>query len=62
MLYVKMDQSGNDMGKLDPVIHLIKEGAVGVIPTDTVYVSFLDFSFFRIHFCPKLVQEVQFPI
>jgi tRNA A37 threonylcarbamoyladenosine synthetase subunit TsaC/SUA5/YrdC len=38
MMYVKMDQSGNDLGKLDPVIELIKEGAVGVIPTDTVYV------------------------
>lgn len=38
MMYVKMDQSGDDMWKLDPVIELIKEGAVGVIPTDTVYV------------------------
>ncbi|KAF3327684.1 Telomere recombination [Carex littledalei] len=37
MMYVKMDQSGDDMWKLDPVIELIKEGAVGVIPTDTVY-------------------------
>ncbi|KAJ4730769.1 Threonylcarbamoyl-AMP synthase [Rhynchospora pubera] len=37
MMYVKMDQSGEDMLKLEPVIQLIKEGAVGVIPTDTVY-------------------------
>lgn len=44
MMYVKMDQSGDDMWKLEPVIDLIKEGAVGVIPTDTVYVQFDDFS------------------
>ncbi|XP_078176392.1 DHBP synthase RibB-like alpha/beta domain-containing protein [Carex rostrata] len=37
MVFVKMDQSGDDMWKLDHVIELIKEGAVGVIPTDTVY-------------------------
>lgn len=38
MVFVKMDQLGDDMWKLDHVIELIKEGAVGVIPTDTVYV------------------------
>lgn len=37
LLYVKVDPSGADSWKLDPVIELLKEGAVGVIPTDTVY-------------------------
>ncbi|KAJ3681264.1 hypothetical protein LUZ60_015753 [Juncus effusus] len=37
MTYVKMDESGDGMWKLEPIIKLIQEGAVGVIPTDTVY-------------------------
>ncbi|KAL6960418.1 hypothetical protein U1Q18_038184 [Sarracenia purpurea var. burkii] len=37
LLYVQVDPSGEDGWKLDPVIKLLKEGAVGVIPTDTVY-------------------------
>ncbi|OAY86084.1 Uncharacterized protein YciO [Ananas comosus] len=37
MVYVKVDPSGEDTWKLEPIIDLIKEGAVGVIPTDTVY-------------------------
>lgn len=37
MLYVEVDPSGSDSWKLDPVVELLKEGAVGVIPTDTVY-------------------------
>ncbi|XP_057491066.1 uncharacterized protein LOC130776860 [Actinidia eriantha] len=37
LLYVEVDPSGADSWKLDPVIKLLKEGAVGVIPTDTVY-------------------------
>ncbi|XP_062196746.1 uncharacterized protein LOC133899719 isoform X1 [Phragmites australis] len=36
MLRVKVEPSGEDFWKLDPVIDLIKHGAVGVIPTDTV--------------------------
>ncbi|MQL75457.1 hypothetical protein Taro_007806, partial [Colocasia esculenta] len=37
MLYVEVDPSGDDTWKLEPVVKLIKQGAVGVIPTDTVY-------------------------
>ncbi|KAI5651095.1 hypothetical protein M9H77_37100 [Catharanthus roseus] len=37
LLYVEVDPSGSDSWKLDPVVALLKEGAVGVIPTDTVY-------------------------
>lgn len=37
-MYVDVDPSGADSWKLEPVVQLLKEGAVGVIPTDTVYV------------------------
>jgi tRNA threonylcarbamoyl adenosine modification protein (Sua5/YciO/YrdC/YwlC family) len=37
LLYVEVDPSGEDSWKLDPVVQLLREGAVGVIPTDTVY-------------------------
>ncbi|XP_059641964.1 uncharacterized protein LOC132283936 [Cornus florida] len=37
LLYIEVDPSGADSWKLDPVIQCLKEGAVGVIPTDTVY-------------------------
>eukprot|EP00257_Ricinus_communis_P014338 XP_015571989.1 uncharacterized protein LOC8271448 isoform X1 [Ricinus communis] len=37
LVYVEADASGADSWKLDPVIELLNEGAVGVIPTDTVY-------------------------
>ncbi|KAK8918970.1 hypothetical protein KSP39_PZI022040 [Platanthera zijinensis] len=36
MIYVEMDSAGADTWKLEPVVQLIKNGAVGVIPTDTV--------------------------
>lgn len=39
MLYVEADSSGADSWKLEPVVNLLKQGAVGVIPTDTVYVA-----------------------
>ncbi|CAA0823487.1 DHBP synthase RibB-like alpha/beta domain [Striga hermonthica] len=42
LLYVEVDPSGSDSWKLDPVIELLKEGAVGVIPTDTVYAIVCD--------------------
>ncbi|XP_022156531.1 uncharacterized protein LOC111023411 isoform X2 [Momordica charantia] len=37
LVYVKADPSGEDSWKLEPVVDLLQEGAVGVIPTDTVY-------------------------
>lgn len=42
-MYVEVDPSGADSWKLESVVNLLKEGAVGVIPTDTVYefVSYL---------------------
>lgn len=49
LLYVEVDPFGSDSWKLDPIVELLKQGAVGVIPTDTVYVNFsssLSFSFF----------------
>ncbi|KAG2660395.1 hypothetical protein PVAP13_1KG432800 [Panicum virgatum] len=44
MLRVKVEPSGEDFWKLDPVIELINRGAVGVIPTDTVYSIVCDLS------------------
>ncbi|KAK4747867.1 hypothetical protein SAY87_014453 [Trapa incisa] len=37
LLYVEVDPSGADSWKLEPVIDILRKGAVGVIPTDTVY-------------------------
>uniref|UniRef100_A0A2C9UHD9 YrdC-like domain-containing protein n=1 Tax=Manihot esculenta TaxID=3983 RepID=A0A2C9UHD9_MANES len=42
LLYVEADPSGGDTWKLDPVVQLLKERAVGVIPTDTLYVCFFN--------------------
>ncbi|XP_059452556.1 uncharacterized protein LOC132183173 [Corylus avellana] len=42
LLYVEADSSGADSWKLDPVVDLLKQGAVGVIPTDTVYAIVCD--------------------
>ncbi|CAN4082288.1 unnamed protein product [Withania somnifera] len=42
LLYVQADQFGSDSWKLDPVVELLKRGAVGVIPTDTVYAIVCD--------------------
>jgi tRNA threonylcarbamoyl adenosine modification protein (Sua5/YciO/YrdC/YwlC family) len=37
LVYIEVDPCGVDSWKLQPVIDLLKQGAVGVIPTDTVY-------------------------
>lgn len=42
LVYVEVDPFGADAWKLDPVVELLKEGAVGVIPTDTVYAMVCD--------------------
>ncbi|CAO2831142.1 unnamed protein product [Amaranthus hypochondriacus] len=42
LLYVEVDPLGIDSWKLEPVIKQLKEGAVGVIPTDTVYAIVCD--------------------
>ncbi|KAL0903674.1 hypothetical protein M5K25_028072 [Dendrobium thyrsiflorum] len=42
MVYVEMDPMVADTWKLEPVVQLIKDGAVGVIPTDTVYAIVCD--------------------
>ncbi|KAI3409737.1 YrdC-like domain-containing protein [Psidium guajava] len=42
LLYVEAEPLGGDSWKLDPVVDLLKEGAVGVIPTDTVYAIVCD--------------------
>lgn len=39
---IEVDPSGADSWKLKPVIELLKQGAVGVIPTDTVYAIVCD--------------------
>ncbi|KAF6161464.1 hypothetical protein GIB67_009343 [Kingdonia uniflora] len=41
-VYVEVDPSGDDSWKLEPVVKLLREGAVGVIPTDTVYAIVCD--------------------
>ncbi|CAI9111584.1 OLC1v1011842C1 [Oldenlandia corymbosa var. corymbosa] len=42
LMYINVEPSGSDSWKLDPVVELLKEGAVGVIPTDTVYAMVCD--------------------
>ncbi|KAH9614077.1 hypothetical protein KSS87_003164 [Heliosperma pusillum] len=42
LLYIEVDPSGADSWKLEPVIEQLKQGAVGVIPTDTVYAIVCD--------------------
>ncbi|CAN0924686.1 Uncharacterized protein HI_1198 [Linum grandiflorum] len=42
LVYVEADPDGEDIWKLDPIVELLKEGAVGVIPTDTVYAIVCD--------------------
>ncbi|KAK7311354.1 hypothetical protein RJT34_09438 [Clitoria ternatea] len=37
LLYIEADPFGSDSWKLEPVVNLLKQGAVGVIPTDTLY-------------------------
>ncbi|KAG8048060.1 hypothetical protein GUJ93_ZPchr0008g12698 [Zizania palustris] len=44
MLRVQVEPSGEDFWKLEPVIDLINRGAVGIIPTDTVYSIVCDLS------------------
>ena len=38
-VYISIDKLGSDVWKLQQIIQLLKDGAVGVIPTDTVLVS-----------------------
>ncbi|XP_075652575.1 uncharacterized protein LOC142622900 [Castanea sativa] len=42
LLYVEADSSGADSWKLEPIVDLLKQGAVGVIPTDTLYAIVCD--------------------
>ncbi|XP_019098222.1 PREDICTED: uncharacterized protein LOC104773496 isoform X1 [Camelina sativa] len=42
LVYIEVDPCGVDAWKLQPVIDLLKQGAVGVIPTDTVYAIVCD--------------------
>lgn len=42
LVYAEVDPSGADSWKLEPVVNLLKDGAVGVIPTDTVYALVCD--------------------
>ncbi|XP_058736749.1 uncharacterized protein LOC131609110 isoform X2 [Vicia villosa] len=37
LVYIEADPSGSDSWRLEPVVNLLKQGAVGVIPTDTLY-------------------------
>ncbi|KAM0885060.1 hypothetical protein ACQ4PT_030584 [Festuca glaucescens] len=54
MLRVTVEPTGQDFWKLDPVVDLINSGAVGVIPTDTVY----DISMLSLHFSFVLVSHI----
>jgi hypothetical protein len=38
VITVQVDPFGSDTWRLDQIVDLIKNGGVGVIPTDTVYV------------------------
>lgn len=39
---LQLDPSGSDVWRLDPLVELIRSGAVGIIPTDTVYAIVCD--------------------
>ncbi|KAG0560679.1 hypothetical protein KC19_9G004600 [Ceratodon purpureus] len=39
---LQLDPSGSDVWRLDPIVELIRSGAVGIIPTDTVYAIVCD--------------------
>lgn len=43
---------------MDPVIELLHEGAVGVIPTDTVYVDYFFLFFPSVEFCAFSASRV----
>lgn len=60
MLYIEVDPFGADTWKLDPVVSLLKDGAVGVIPTDTVYVKPGIFSFDYFHLFSDLLLLQKF--
>ncbi|CAL1391544.1 unnamed protein product [Linum trigynum] len=36
LVYVEAEPSGEDSWKLDPIVQILKQAAVGVIPTDTL--------------------------
>jgi len=36
LVFIEADPSGSDSWKLEPIVNLLKQGAVGVIPTDTL--------------------------
>ncbi|KAD7479604.1 hypothetical protein E3N88_02740 [Mikania micrantha] len=42
LLYIEVDPEGTDTWKLDSAVELLQSGAVGVIPTDTVYAMVCD--------------------
>jgi len=44
LVYIEADPSGSDSWKLEPVVNLFKQGAVGVIPTDTLSVLSIFFA------------------
>ncbi|RZB59753.1 hypothetical protein D0Y65_042807 [Glycine soja] len=37
LVHIEADPSASDSWKLEPIVNLLKQGAVGVIPTDTMY-------------------------
>jgi hypothetical protein len=43
VITVQVDPFGSDTWRLDQIVDLIKNGGVGVIPTDTVYVIAIPF-------------------
>ncbi|KAL2564802.1 hypothetical protein AAZV13_19G068400 [Glycine max] len=42
LVYIEADPSASDSWKLEPIANLLKQGAVGVIPTDTMYAIVCD--------------------
>ncbi|WVZ04707.1 hypothetical protein V8G54_018053 [Vigna mungo] len=42
LVYTEADPSASDSWKLEPIVNLLKQGAVGVIPTDTLYAIVCD--------------------
>ncbi|XP_020210095.1 uncharacterized protein LOC109795091 [Cajanus cajan] len=42
LVYVEADPSASDSWKLEPIVSMLKQGAVGVIPTDTLYAIVCD--------------------
>ncbi|XP_045794716.1 uncharacterized protein YciO isoform X1 [Trifolium pratense] len=57
LVYIEADPFGSDSWKLEPVVNLLKQGAVGVIPTDTLSVLAIFLCFITSHACMIIITR-----